>query len=79
MNKSSDNLKLEELYTKILNEDMTSGGAYGGDIEGHAGIEATDWYAPGDMRNPFGWGVDTRKGRLKTKKGKKRTKTRVQK
>ncbi len=79
MSKSSDKLMLEQLYMEIFNEDMTSGGTFGGDIAGHAGIEATDWYAPGDARNPYGLGITTRNGRLKKKKGKKRRKTRVQK
>jgi hypothetical protein len=79
MSKSSDILKLGNLYLEILHEDMTSAVAYGGDIAGHVGIEATDWYAPGDSRNPYGLGITTRNGSLKRKKGKKRRKKRVQK
>ena len=72
MDKSSDKLTLEQLYNEILNEDMTSGGVFGGDVTGHVGIENTDWYAPGDARNPYGLGITTRKGKLKTKKKKNR-------
>lgn len=74
MSKSRENLEIAEIYQQMLNEDMTSGGAFGGDIAGHAGIEATDWFAPGDARNPYGMGITTRNGALKKKKGKKRAK-----
>lgn len=70
---ASDNLKIGEIYQQMINEDMTSGGAFGGDIAGHAGIENTDWFAPGDARNPYGLGITTRKGRLKTKKKRKKS------
>jgi hypothetical protein len=47
---------------------------YGGDVAGHAGIENTDWFAPGDARNPYGMGVTTRRGKLKNKKRRKKIK-----
>ena len=72
MEKSRDEINIANIYQQMLNEDMTSAGAFGGDIVGHTGIEATDWYAPGDARNPYGLGITTRKGRLKTKKTGKR-------
>lgn len=72
MEKSSDQINIANLYQEILNEDMTSAGAFGGDIAGHAGIEATDWYAPEDARNPYGLGITTRKGQLKPKKKRKK-------
>jgi hypothetical protein len=74
-----DEKNIANIYQQMLNEDMTSGGAFGGDIAGHAGMENTDWFAPGDARNPYGMGITTRNGRLKTKSGKKRKKKRVQK
>ena len=73
----NDKIEIANIYQTMLNEDMTSGGAFGGDIAGHAGMENTDWYAPGDARNPYGMGITTRKGRLNTKKTKKRKKRRV--
>jgi hypothetical protein len=75
MPKSIDQNNISELYSEIINEDLTSGGVFGGDVGGHMGIENEDWYAPGDMRNPFGWGVATRKGMLKPKKKRKKKKT----
>jgi hypothetical protein len=42
-------------------------------------MENTDWFAPGDARNPYGMGITTRSGQLSAKKGKKRKKKRVQK
>lgn len=70
----NDQSNIASIYQQMLNEDMTSGGAFGGDIAGHAGIEATDWFAPGDMRNPYGMGITTRNGALSGRKGKKRKK-----
>lgn len=70
----NDKIEIANIYQTMLNEDMTSGGAFGGDIAGHAGIEATDWFAPGDMRNPYGMGIITRRGKLKKKRKKKRKK-----
>ena len=77
----NDKIEIANIYQQMLNEDMTSGGAFGGDIAGHAGIENTDWFAPGDARNPYSLGITTRNGALKKKKGKKRAKkkARVQK
>jgi len=69
-----DEKNIANIYQQMLNEDMTSGGAFGGDIAGHAGMENTDWFAPGDARNPYSLGITTRSGRLKKKKGKKRKK-----
>lgn len=68
----NDQNNIANLYQQMLNEDMTAGGVYGGDVAGHAGIENTDWFAPGDARNPYGMGVTTRKGKLKKKKRKKK-------
>lgn len=75
----NDKIEIANIYQTMLNEDMTSGGAFGGDIAGHAGIENTDWFAPGDMRNPYGLGISTRSGQLSAKSGKKRKKKRVRK
>lgn len=72
----NDKHEIANIYQQMLNEDMTAGGVYGGDIAGHAGIENTDWFAPGDARNPYGMGITTRAGALKQKKRKKK---RVQK
>lgn len=50
-----DSQKLTELY-----EEMTSGAVLGGG-EGHGGdLTNTDWYAPGDNRNPYYLGVHSR-------------------
>lgn len=70
----NDEKNIANIYQQMLNEDMTSGGAFGGDIAGHAGIENTDWFAPGDARNPYGLGISTRSGQLSATKGKKRKK-----
>lgn len=53
---------------------MTSGGdGVFGNLDGHAGeLENTDWYAPGDSRIPNHLGVISRKGKVKTKKNKKK-------
>ena len=67
---SKDRKNLEEIY-----ESMTSGDVFGG-TEFDIGIDNKDWYAPGDARNPYGLGSITLKGKLKTKKGKKRKKKR---
>jgi hypothetical protein len=74
MSSGKDQENIANIYQQILNEDMTAGGVYGGDIAGHAGIENADWFAPGDARNPYGLGVATRKGRLKTVKRKRKRK-----
>lgn len=65
-----DEIEIANIYQQMLNEDMTAGGVYGGDVAGHAGIENTDWFAPGDARNPYGMGITTRKGKLKRKRKK---------
>jgi hypothetical protein len=70
----NDKHEIANLYQQMLNEDMTAGDVYGGDIVGHAGIENTDWFAPGDMRNPYSLGITTREGALKRKKRKKKRK-----
>jgi hypothetical protein len=67
----NDHSNIANIYQQILNEDMTAGGVYGGDVEGHVGIENTDWFAHGDARNPYGLGVTTRNGKLRKKKRKK--------
>lgn len=72
MRKSSDEIEIVKIY-----EEMTAGGVYG-EVPTPVGIQNTDSFAPGDMRNPYGLGITTRKGRLKTgkktskKSGKKR-------
>jgi len=72
MRKSSDEIEIVKIY-----EEMTAGGVYG-EVPTPVGIQNTDSYASGDMRNPYGLGITTRKGRLKTgkktskKSGKKR-------
>ena len=71
---SKDSDKIAEIYQTMLNEDMTGGAVFGGDVAGHMGMENDDWYAPDDARNPFGLGVMTRKGKIAKKKGKKRRK-----
>jgi hypothetical protein len=70
----NDKNEIANIYQQMLNEDMTAGGVYGGDVAGHAGIENTDWFAPGDARNPYGMGVTTRRGKLKNKKRRKKIK-----
>jgi len=70
----NDQNNIANLYQQMLNEDMTAGGVYGGDVAGHAGIENTDWFAPGDARNPYGMGITTRRGKLKKKKRRKKIK-----
>ena len=69
-----DSEKIAEIYQTMLNEDLTGGDVYGGDVEGHMGMENDDWFARGDARNPYGLGVTTRKGKIPTKKRKKRKK-----
>jgi hypothetical protein len=66
----NDKNEIANIYQQMLNEDMTAGDVYGGDVAGHAGIENTDWFAPGDARNPYGMGVTTRRGKLKRKRKK---------
>jgi len=78
----NDQNNIANLYQQMLNEDMTAGDVYGGDVAGHAGIENTDWFAPGDARNPYGMGIatrsllvaTTRRGKLKNKKRRKKIK-----
>jgi hypothetical protein len=70
----NDKNEIANIYQQMLNEDMTAGGVYGGDIAGHAGIENDDWFARGDARNPYGMGVTTRRGKLKNKKRRKKIK-----
>ena len=70
----------EKRFFKVLREDNIAG--VGGSLGGGAGfdpgtgeINSADWYAPGDARNPTPVGkVQTRKGSIKGKKGKKRVK-----
>lgn len=70
----NDRNEIANIYQTMLNEDMTAGAVYGGDVEGHMGMENQDWYAPGDMRNPYGMGITTRNGALKKKKRRKNRK-----
>jgi hypothetical protein len=71
----ADQQNLEKIYEAILNEDMTSAGVLG-DTGFEMGIENTDWYAPGDIRNPYALGITTRKGKLKRSKRKKTKRSR---
>jgi hypothetical protein len=74
MNKSRvDEKNLVDIYSEILNEDMSTGGGVFGNFAGHGGdIDNGDWYAPGDTRIPKTLGVQTRKGKLKAKKKAKK-------
>ena len=80
----------DDLYNKILsetkkslNETSSAGGVGGGSVFGpsaeigaHGGqVGNSDWYAPGDSRNLFGWGKVKKKKTTKKKKktGKKKT------
>ena len=71
---SKDSDKIAEIYQTMLNENMTGGDVYGGDVGGHMGIENIDSYATGYHVNPFSLGVTTRKGKITKKKGKKKRK-----
>ena len=76
MNKSiADSENLVNIYEKMLQENMASADVVGGS-EFVMGIENEDSYATDDMRNPFGLGITTRKGKInpKGKKGKKKSK-----
>lgn len=67
MSKSSDNDDIFELYVE-----MTSGDVLG-DVVGHGGdLGNSDWYAPGDNRNPYYLGVRSRWEEYKPKKKKKK-------
>ena len=72
--------KFERMFFKMLKEDNIagSGGSLGtgsGFDPSKGDIGSSDWYAPGDARNPTPVGkVQTRKGSIKGKKGKKRVK-----
>jgi hypothetical protein len=69
MRKSRDEIEILKIY-----EEMTAGDVYG-DVPTPVGIENKDSYATGNMLNPYGLGITTRKGRLKTaKKNTKKTK-----
>jgi hypothetical protein len=70
-----DEKKLADIYQNILNEDMDAGGVYGDMAGEHGnGIENQDFYAPGDNRVPTILGVQSRKGKVKTTKNKKKKK-----
>tara|TARA_R100000963_G_scaffold26494_1_gene18078 strand:- start:81 stop:383 length:303 start_codon:yes stop_codon:yes gene_type:complete len=70
----------EKTFFKLLREDNIAGA--GGSLGGGAGfdpeageINSSDWYAPGDARNPTPSGrVQTRKGVVGSKKKKKKKK-----
>jgi hypothetical protein len=79
VNKSRvDEKNLADIYGQMLNEDMSTGDGVFGNFAGHDGdVGNTDFYATDDNRIPYTLGVQTRNGKLKTKKKgkKKRTKT----
>jgi hypothetical protein len=65
--------KFERLFLKMLEEDMTTGASFGGSSGGYnpgdGDINSSDWYAPGDARNPTPDGkVQVRKKKKKKKK-----------
>tara|TARA_R100001594_G_scaffold20766_1_gene40212 strand:+ start:656 stop:934 length:279 start_codon:yes stop_codon:yes gene_type:complete len=67
--------KFEKLFLKMLEEDMTTGASFGGSNGGYnpgdGDINSSDWYAPGDARNPTPDGkVQARKKKKKKKKKK---------
>ena len=72
--------RFEKRFFKLLGEDNIAGA--GGSLGGGAGfdpgtgeINSSDWYAPGDARNPTPSGkVQTRKGAVGSKKKKKKKK-----
>lgn len=70
MNKSTVTFK------QFFYENMTVGGAMGGSTGGYSpdSISGSDFYAPGDTRIPKGGAVISRKGRVNTKRRKKRRK-----
>lgn len=70
MNKSTVTFK------QFFYENMTVGGALGGSAGGYSpdSISGSDFYAPGDTRIPKGGTVISRKGRVNTKRRKKRRK-----
>lgn len=77
MNKSRlDEKNLADIYSEILNEDMSTGAGVFGNFAGHGGdLENGDWYATGDTRIPKSLGVQSRNGKIKSKKkGKKKGK-----
>jgi hypothetical protein len=69
----SDQQNIEEIYESMLQENMSSAAVLGGSGF-EMGIANKDNYAEGDMRNPFGLGIVSRKGRVGKKNGKKRRK-----
>ena len=75
--------KFEKLFLKMLKEDNIAGaggslGVGGGFDPGDGEIGSSDWYAPGDARNPTPSGkVQTRKGIGGGKKKKKKKKEEV--
>lgn len=79
MNKSRvDEKNLADIYSEMLNEDMSTGGGVLGNFAGHGGdIDNGDWYATGDARIPKALGVQTRNGKIKSKKTKKKVKRRL--
>ena len=70
-------MKSTVTFKQFFYESMTAGAALGGSAEGFSpdSISGSDFYAPGDARIPKGGAVYTRAGKLKRKKGKKRTKS----
>lgn len=71
-----DTLNIANLYLKIIQEDMTVDGVYGGsDVTD--GIVNQDSYAKGDARVPSILGTFTRKGKLKKRVAKSTKKSRA--
>jgi len=70
MSKSRDELELSTIYESMLQEDMASADVVGGSGFEN-GIENQDFYATGDARNPFGWQMLSRNGKVKKKSKKK--------
>lgn len=68
----ADEKNLVDIYASIINEDMDSSTVLGDTVGDHAGeIENTDFYATGDTRYPYLLGIQSRNGKVKTKKKKK--------
>lgn len=70
--------KYYTVFHRLLTEDMTAGaGGVFGDgpsMQQVAGATSSDTYAPGDARNIFNLGMTSRKGKVNTKRKKKRKK-----
>lgn len=68
-------LSFKTRFFKVVQEDNLAGsGGVFGDFGGHGGdVGNSDWYAPDDARNFFGWGGGViHRRRKKRKKSRKR-------